>query len=96
MILMVFAFSNILKVNTLRAPIQTSYYTDSFYREHSHLDPNEVIQPSKIFAFGLGSSLVDPSIGRFVAKQVFFDRATGLSQTSDIPIVPCYQTNYGA
>ena len=64
-ILGMFTLFNMLKLNKLQQPIQTTFHEHSFYNINSELDAAEAVQPGKIFAMGLGNTLVDPSIGTF-------------------------------
>jgi hypothetical protein len=66
--LVTFALFKCLNLNTLIFPLQAQVYEQSFYEEHSELDPDEILSPGIIFGLGLGYKPVDKSIGRFVVK----------------------------
>ena len=89
-VMLIFALSNSLKLDTLRAPIQTIYFEESFYEMHKSLDPKEVHKPNKVYAFGLGNTLVSPQIGKFVVRQNFRDKKNEqLNRYEELPIAPC-------
>lgn len=67
-VLGVFGLSQSIKLNTLQPPVQVEVFEDGFYELNKDLDPNELVQPELVFAFGLGNKPVDPLVGRFVVR----------------------------
>ena len=96
-VLLLFAVSNTLKIGRLQPPIQTSYFESSFYSIHKEYSSSEILRPNKIIAFGLGDTLVDPRIGKFVVRQEYTNKLNPkLSRSTELPIAPCTETRYVA
>lgn len=56
--LLAFTISYSLNLATLRNPIFSNYFEDSFYEINQDLEKSEILSPGSMFFFGLGSTPV--------------------------------------